>query len=268
MSIFDFDQIDEWAPRLSKALGDLVPATLRLEMASRQIEWFEDALDAILEQIDRRLLVDTTRSWLIGQEIAAYHGSRLSPEEIASVLTHGLLALEPCSRVGQLKARLSRHPDWPSASPRFEASVADHADGAFGRRQGQAHLTVSRGGLLQSFNHYLVEGSEFDQAVAVDLLGKDARVLLQSGRSPVVFRVHVPGARALEVSERWLPAGETPGLVRETLRFWAYWLHDPALDPATQHVDFGLMFYEPIPATWIRDAVPVDEASLLASYRR
>jgi hypothetical protein len=268
MSVFDFDRIDEWAPRLSHVLRDLVPASLRANLASSQFKWFDDALGTIVQRVDRQLLINATRAWLIDQAIAGYHGSRLSPEEIASVFEHGLLALNPFNRVKQLKARLSQHPNWLSANSRFEASVSDHADGAFGRRQGQAHLTLSRGGLLQSFNHYLVEGSEFDQAVAVDLLGIDARALLQAGRSPILFEVHVPGRMALDVSERWLLAGETSGLVRHTLEFWAYWLHDPTLDPVSQHLDSGLMFYETIPSVWIHSATPVHEESLAEHYRR
>lgn len=268
MSLFDFDQICDWAPRMSEALADIVPAGLREQLPARPIKWLDDALEAILEQVDRQLLLRATRSWLMGQEIAGYHGSRLSSEEIASVLTHGLLALDPAARVELLKARLSRHPDWLTASPLFEASVAGHADGTFGCRQGQAHLTLSRGSLLESNNHYLVEGSEFDQAVAFDLLGKDARVLLQTGRSPVLFKVQVPGPRALEVSERRLSTGETPSLVRYALEFWAFWLHDPTFDPATQHADVGLVFYETIPAAWIKDAAPVEETLLLEHYHR
>lgn len=111
--------------------------------------------------------------------------------------------------------------------------------------------------MLTAFNHYLLEGSEFDQAVAVELLAKGARTLLQEGRSPVLFTVEVSGDRAIEVGERWLRDGEMPGLVRHVLQFWAHRLHDPTLDPGTQHVDFGLMFYEDIPPDWVADAALV-----------
>lgn len=265
---FDFDTIGEWAPRLSAALDTLVPAGLRERVAAGPIEWLEDALDIVLEEIERNGLVDATREWLRRQTIVAYHGSRLSPEEIASVRTAGLRALDPATRKGQLAQILSRHPGWAQASVGLDAAIRDFGDGQFGRRQGQAHLTISRGALLTAFNHYFVEGSEFDQAVAVELLGKGARALLQEGRSPVLFTVEVPGDRALDVAERWLRDDEMPGLVRHVLQFWANWLHDPALDPGTQHVDFGLIFYEGIPPDWITDATLIDEARLLESYHR
>lgn len=241
---FDFDTIGEWAPRLSAALDTLMSDRLRERVAAGPIEW------------------------LRGQTIVAYHGSRLSPEEIASVRTAGLRALDPATRKGQLAQILSRHPGWAQASVGLDAAIRDFGDGQFGRRQGQAHLTISRGALLTDFNHYLVEGSEFDQAIAVELLGKGARALLQEDRSPVLFTVEVPGDRALDLAERWLRNGEMPGLIRHVLQFWANWLHDPVLDPGTQHVDFGLIFYEGIPPDWITDAALIDEARLMESYHR
>lgn len=265
---FDFDTIGEWAPRLSVALDTLIPERLRERIAAGPIAWLEDALDIILDDVERNLLVDATREWLRGQTIVAYHGSRLSTDEIASVRTTGLRTLDPAKRQAQLAQILSRHPDWARASVGLVAAIRDFGDGQFGRRQGQAHLTISRGALLTAFNHYLVEGSEFDQAVAVELLGKGARTLLQEGRSPVLFTVEVPGDRALDLAERWLCNGEMSGLIRHVLQFWAYWLHDPALDPGTQHVDFGLIFYEGIPPNWITDAALIDEARLLEFYRR
>ncbi|WNO54115.1 hypothetical protein [Stakelama saccharophila] len=265
---FDFDTIGEWAPRLATVLDTLVPDRLRERAAAGPIEWLEDALDIILEEVERSGLIDATCEWLRGQTIVAYHGSRLSPEEIASVRAIGLRALEPATRKGQLAQMLSRHPDWAQASAGLDAAICDFGDGQFGRRQGQAHLTVSRGALLTAFNHYLVEGSEFDQAVAVELLGKGARALLQEGRSPVLFTVEVPGDRALNVAQSRLRDGEMPGLVRHVLQFWANWLHDPALDPGTQHVDFGLIFYEDIAPGWITDAALIDEVRLLETYHR
>jgi hypothetical protein len=265
---FDFDKIGEWAPRLSAALQALVPNRVRERVRTGTVEWLEEALDIILEEVEQSDLIDETRAWLRAQTIKAYHGSRLSPDEIASVRAGGLMTLDPTTRKDRLAMILSRHPNWAEASIGIDAAVRDFGDGRFGRRQGQAHLTISRGALLTAFNHYLVEGSEFDQAVAVELLGKGARALLQEGRSPVLFTVEVPGDRAIEVDERWLRDGEMPGLVRHALRYWASWLYDPALDPGTQRVDFGLIFYENIPPDWVSDATLIDEARLLESYLR
>lgn len=265
---FDFDNIGEWAPRLSASLDELVPKRLRERVEEGPVEWLEDALEIIMEEVERVDLINATLTWLRAQTIIAYHGSRLSLEEIASVRAGGLMALNPATRRDRLVKILSCHTNWAGASIELDAAIHDFGNGKFGRREGQAHLTISRGALLTSFNHYLVEGAEFDQVVAVKLLGKGAMVLLQQGRSPVLFTVEVPGNRAIEVGERWLRDGEMPGLVRQVLQFWANWLHDPSLDPGTQHVDFGLIFYEDIPPSWVTDVALIDEARLLEFYRR
>lgn len=265
---FDFDRISEWGPRLTAALDQIVPAALRNGMAHETVELVEDAFDLVMAGADAIRLIDATRQWLRQQSIIGYHGSRLSEAEIDSVRSRGLQPLIPWMRQARLEAMLSRHPRWAEVRDRFEKTMAELADGALGRREGQAHLTISRGALLTAFNHYLVEGSEFDQAVAVELLGEQAHELLQVGRSPVLFAVGVPGARALEVSERYTHPGEMSGLVRRVLQFWAYWLHDPAFDPATQHLDFGLVFYEPIPPEWVIDVAIVEESELRRFYDR
>lgn len=266
--IFDFDTICEWGPRLTLALGDAVPNSLRDNIQRGPAEYIEDAFDTLLNGAESMRLIEVTRSWLRGQQVMGYHGSRLSEAELASVRAQGLWPLIPWERKERLQAALSRHHRWEEVKAGLDAALSEFGDGAFGRREGQAHLTISRGALLTAFNHYLVEGSEFDQAVAVELLGKEARALLQEGRSPILFCVAVPGERAIEISERRTPAGAMSGLVRHILQFWAYWLHDPALDPGTQHVDFGLVFHEIIPASWIIEATSIDEAELVRFYRR
>ncbi len=265
---FDFDDICDWGPRLSLALDKVAPQALREQVERSPAKYIDDAFDILLAGADRDELIDATRSWMRDQEIIGYHGSRLSEAEIASVRTEGLQSLIPWRRRERLEAILSRHDEWNAVKTRLETTLGEYGDGAFGRREGQAHLTISRGALLTAFNHYLVEGSEFDQAVAVELLGTDARALLQEGRWPVLFAVAVPGERAVEISERRTSIGEMSGLVRLILQFWAYWLHNPNLDLGAQHVDFGLVFYEGIPAAWVIESTHIEEAELLPFYHR
>ena len=265
---FDFDDIQEWGPRLTWALRDVVPESLREQVGGGTSVYLEDALDAVIAGSDETQLVEVTRSWLRGQQVIGYHGSRLSVAEIASVHADGVHALIPWRRQKRLETILSSHPGWEAARAVFEETLADFANGRFGCREGQAHLTLSRGALLTAFNHYLIEGSEFDAAVAVKLLGEDALQLLQQGRSPVLFTVAVPGPIAIEVSERRAMPGEMSGTVRHVLQFWAHWMQEPELDPGTQHLDYGLLFYEGIPASWMTGSSIIDEATLLPFYHR
>ena len=137
-----------------------------------------------------------------------------------------------------------------------------------GRREGQAHLTLSRGMLLTASPHYLREGSEFDRAVARELLGGDAIALLREGRLPVLVTVAVPGGTALEVSERRTSDGEMSGLVRVVLQVWSDWLRDPDFDPSSRRIDVGLIFHEVIPPGWVVEVAFIGETDLgQAIYR-
>ena len=128
-----------------------------------------------------------------------------------------------------------------------------------GRREGQVHLTVSRSGLVNSFNHYLTHGSEFDQRVAQDLLGSDGTELLRRDGRARVLRLAVPGNAALDATNRFftveerLARGEVPNLVREFLTAWSYGLAHPEFNCATLKLDCGMVFYSTVPPSWIVD---------------
>lgn len=263
---YDFDDIDNWGPRLSEELSDLVPEAFTREAQGSSFDYVEDVYDLLIAHADEHALVSRCADWLFGQTIVAYHGSRLNAEQIASVRADGLHALDIISRSRLLAAQLSVLPEWEQRKSQFDAAIDKAFDHGFGRRAGQAHLTISRGALLEDFNHYLVEGSEFDSTIANDVFGEEGREFLRSLGSAVVFSVHVPGAVAKELVTRSLPEGETPGLVRHTLQFWANWIADPKLRPGSQHVDFGLIFQEKIPAQWLANAEMIDDDWLAEHY--
>ncbi len=132
-----------------------------------------------------------------------------------------------------------------------------------GRREGQVHLTLSRGGLVNGFNHYLTRGSEFDQRVAHTLLGADGTALLEADGEPMIISVAVPGQVALDAANRYsavdecLAHGEVPVLVDEFVKSWCYGLAHPGFDCSTLEVDCGLVFESTVPAAWIVGIDPV-----------
>lgn len=260
---FDLDDIGDWAPRLALALDEVVPLDARERIRTSSTGSHQDALDIVLSRSDPDRLFETTRRWVRDQKVVAYHASRLSEAEIASVRATGIQPLVPWRRRERLVAILSRHALWPEVADRLD-EVIEMIAGS-GRREGQAHLTLSRGTLVKFSTHYLSAGSEFDQAVALEMLGRDAVALLCEGRFPVLFAVAVPGARALEVTEWRTPDGEMSGLVRLVLRTWADWLCDPAIDPSSSRIDFGLVFHEVIPADWLLEVLEVTESSEIRS---
>jgi hypothetical protein len=54
--------------------------------------------------------------------------------------------------------------------------------------------------LVNSFNHYLTHGSEFDQYTAYALLGDDGAALLARNGKRRVVQFEVPGQEALNAS--------------------------------------------------------------------
>ena len=129
-----------------------------------------------------------------------------------------------------------------------------------GRRERQVHLTLSRCGLLHDFNHYLTDGSEFDQHVAYALLGNEGKELPRKDGKARVIKVSVPGDIALNAANRYfriddqpLEKGQLPNLVEDVLKVWSYTLAHPDFDCRTLKVDCGMVFFEALPSDWIVD---------------
>lgn len=256
--MIDFDEIDDWAPELSDVLSQCVPHSFARKVADAAPEYIEDALEMLFESTVRNAVIDATLAWIVSSKVVGYHGSRLTDEEVASVRSDGLTPLVAETRRDRIVRALSVHPRWHEVADRLEPTLRDHGPGgAAGRREGQAHLTLSRCGLVNGFNHYLTHGSEFDQRVAHALLGPDGEEYLIKVGKPTVLRVAVPGPRTLDAAHPHFGVddmrirGEVPNLVREFLEAWSYKLAHPAFQSRTLEVDCGMVFRSTIPATWI-----------------
>jgi hypothetical protein len=256
--VLDFDEIDDWAPELALALSATVSSAVGQQLRHAAPEFVEDARDMLFDLTNRENIIDATLTWIRTTTIAGYHGSRLTNCELASVLTAGLIPLTAQSRRRRLERALSQHPNWVSAAGELDSAIHAHGPGGkAGRREHQVHLTLSRGGLTSSFNHYLTHGSEFDQRVAEKLLGADGMKLLASDGEPRLIQVAVPGSVALEAAH-WVfdinetrASGEVPNLVNQFLNAWSYRLAHPGFQSRTLKVDCGMKFRCTIPADWI-----------------
>lgn len=256
--MLDYDSIDDWSPCLEQALTDVVPLAVRQTVAGSNPEFIEDALDTFLKHTQRETVFRMMRDWISAQEIIAYHGTRLNPAEAQSIQTTGLKPLLPQQRRQRLERALSKHSDWRAKADILDQTIRTHSGtGRSGRREGQVHLTLSRAGLTDGFNHYLTHGSEFDQQVAHDLLGQEGVDLLEADGSPTLVTVSVPGQIALLGSHRYntpdemIRRGEVPNLVRQFLEAWAFRLASPTYQTSRQKLDCGIWFEEPVPPEWI-----------------
>ncbi len=256
MTEIDFDAVGGWGPSVTGVLEPLLPAdiTARLQAVSPGSD--DEALEVVFGLSNAGAVAAATERWISEGYVIGYHASRLSDVEIESVSRNGIRCLVLHVRMEQLAERLAAHGDWEQVRDRLEPVVREIGEGC---RDGQAHLSLSRGSLLRASPHYLRHGSEFDQVVTRALLGTDALSLLRTGRTPVLFRIRVPGRSALEADRRHLGNGHMSGLVRRLLQVWAMWLCDPSIQPGEWRVPYGLIFYQNIPAAWIDGVQQVEE---------
>lgn len=260
MYILDFDDNNTWAPRLAAALTEVIPEDLAKALRVATPECIEDACKMLLAGANAKRIIEKTITWVRLNEVAAYHGTRLTKPDLDSIRLHGLVPLDAASRRTRLERILSLHPDWSQVADRLDASLDKHGSGArAGRREGQVHLTLSRAGLVDGFNHYLTHGSEFDQRVAHDLLGTSGAELLRRDGEATVLRVSIVGDMALNACNRYwsvqerLERKEPPNLVREFITAWSYGLANPEFKCTTLQCDCGLVFHTTIPSCQITD---------------
>jgi hypothetical protein len=261
--MFDFDHIEAWGSGLSRELSVAIPGDVSQAIASGNPKLIEDARDILLSKVDQTIVLRLVVNWLTVQTIVAYHGSRLTAEEIVDVRRDGLRVLKAADREQRLRSILSAHPRWPtvegSLTEVVDAYGVNWLQNNSGRREGSVHATISRSGLIKSFNHYLKYGSEFDQVVSQRLLQDEGVELLGGYGSPVIFKIAVPGAVAFHAANPYLPDVPIglPNLVREVLDAWAFWLANPIFSTQTLEIDCGLKFSTGVPPEWIIDCEQV-----------
>ena len=256
--MLDFDDIDNWAPDLANALRRYVPEPIALKVAAAAPVYVEDARDLLLNLADREAIIDATLSWIRSTKVVGYHGSRLVNSDIASIRRDGLVPLNAESRRGRLTRVLSRHARWHAVKHQLDAVIESHGEGgAAGSREGQMHLTLSRAGLTEDFNHYLTHGSEFDQRVASALLDSEGEELLAQDGESTLVQVAVPGSLALAAAHPYLgiddlrAQGSVPNLVTEFLNSWSYRLAHPGFQCRSLEIDCGMVFHKTVPTAWI-----------------
>lgn len=268
MTVFEFDRMDVWAGELRSLLSDELPDHIEATLRSAEFEYYEDACDLLLEQVNRERILSIVSDWLKSKPMIGYHGSRLTPSEIEGVRASGLRRLVAANRGERLAQILSSHPRWPEVEVKLIDALVEFGPGMrAGRREGQVHLTLSRAALTRSFNHYLVMGSEFDGRLAHHLLGDDGHDLLRHHGQAVLFRVHVPAGLALSACNPYgAPGGDPPSPVLHVLRAWSYGIAHPDFDASSIKPDIGMVFRENIPKEWIEAAIPITD-DLLSHYR-
>lgn len=254
MITFDFDDIHVWGPRLSDHVSSMVSlAFASATVCAYRPEYLEDAAKIFFSKVyqDKARFTAAIVGWIKAQTVAAYHGSRLDEAEINAIRREGLCALSAERQRESLRKKLSTEPQWCETT--FDAVLKELGGGqSWGKREGQVHATISRGGLVNGFNDYLLYGSEFDQRVVSLLFGNTEKKLLARYGVPVLVKLVIPGEKALAAANPYMldPDG-CPNLVREIIQVWTYWLANSTLVIADLKYNCGLMFDHDVPSQWI-----------------
>ncbi len=264
-ALFDFDDGEAWLPDLRSHLGCLLPTDSEQQLRAGAIEDCWDAKIALAQIIDLSELYEPAREWINGRDVVCYHGTRLDAEQRASVSRHGLIPLDPAKREEAIRRYLAPHPRWREIEGRVAEAIDFVGDGGAGNRQGQVHLTLSGAGLLRGFNHYLVEGAEFDHHVANYLLGEECHDLNRERGQGLLYRARLDGSAAVAAAN---PFGEPnpPNLLGEIIETLAWFLATGRNDTANLELDCGLILYEGIAPDAIIEVVEVPDDTLWGHY--
>ena len=256
--MIDFDDIDVWGPSLTDALRPMFSETGFFNLVATPTKFVEDALDLLFDLPNKEAIIDAAVAWVYSATIAGYHGTRLTHAEADSIRVKGLLPLNARDRRVRLERALSRHERWPEVADKLKGLLQSYGPGnRAGHRENQVHLTLSRAGLTNGFPHYLTHGAEFDQRVALELLGEEGKELLGQDGEATLIKAAVPGPKALDAANLYFGTefsrarGECPNLINQFLESWSYWLADPSFRCRTLKVDCGMIFRLALPADWI-----------------
>lgn len=258
--MLDFDNFETWGPQLTDAFGGLASKSVLNRLVTAKPEFVEDALNLFFTLTDRDKVIDATLAYIQSTTVAGYHGSRLTDSDVNSIQTQGLLPLDANARRQRLYRALSSHPRWNGVANNLDPLLLQYGkEGKGGCREGQVHLTLSRSGLVNGFNRYLLYGAEFDQHVAHALLGEEGKECLRHDGESKIIRVAVPGDIALDTTNRYFTIeicqarGDIPNLVNELLQAWAYKLAYPDFNCEALQIDCGMVFHSAVPCAWILD---------------
>lgn len=236
-----------------------MPADPGAKIRVQTPEYIEDAAEILHGLTSRAALHDSVTAWIKRQSVRGYHGTRLTLEECHAMLSEGLRPLLAQDRALRLRRSLSSHPRWDEVEGQLtEALELFGAKAYAGRRERQVHLTVSRGGLVEGFNHYLRQGSEFDWHVAHHLLGEEGQALVSADGNGLLVSVLIPGETALNACDPFGQPSEGPNLVTAILKVWSWWLAYRDYRSAAYGLDCGMIFRDAIPSAWIEAVTPLE----------
>lgn len=261
-----FDQFDSWSDSFSTMVSDFISPQVSEHLRNTPFEFIEDAGQMALSDTSVEVAALAIKVWLENNIFLCFHGTRLLDYEAESILKGGLKRLNATSRKERLEQIFNGVEQWPQKSHELDGILTKLGSGEkMGRREGQVHLSLSRSGLENSFNHYLEFGSEFDQHAAYLMLGKEIGYgLLKTSTKPYLVHVSVDGSELITACQPYfsyqdiITRGELPGIASTFLNAWAFKQAYPDYELRKLRTDCCMVFYKDLPAGHI---IEVEELS-------
>lgn len=248
-----YDEFETWEDSFGDLVKSLIGTQDLTKLTTTEFEYIEDAGVFVSSLTGIDLISAEILSWLTNNEFCVFHGTRLLPEEVASIQDAGLKPLTALSRQERLSKIFGDHDDWTNVKENLAEVLGDVGPKEKqGRREGQVHFSLSRSSLVNGFDHYLTHGSEFDQQVASRLFTDDSGLrLLQSRTIPYLVHVKMGGEDVVKGThphftyQDVVEMGEVPGLGSTFLNAWAFIKSRPDFDIKRLRTDCCMMQKEP-----------------------
>lgn len=250
-----YDIFETWESSFDAIVTPLIGPLNLEKLATSGFEYVEDAGDFVSSLTGFKTISLEILSWLIRNEFCVFHGTRLLPKELEYLENVGLQPLVALDRKGRLEEIFTDHQDWELLKKNLVGVINEVGPNEKqGRREHQVHFSLSRSGLVNSFNHYLTHGSEFDQHVAKRLFPDDSGLrLLQSKTVPYLVHVRMSGEDLVKGAhphfsyQDVIEMGEIPVLGTTFLNTWAFKKSKPDFNIAKLRTDCCIMQRHPTP---------------------
>ncbi|MCM0612423.1 hypothetical protein KFJ24_08040 [Marinobacter sediminum] len=269
MKVIDYDRIEEWEPWIDEIILGAAPNGLVEAISEAEPEYIEDAADVLYQFMDRDCLVDLLVSSLKKFRVRVYHGTRLSPRELADIKDNGLRPLTLERRKHTLTEVFKEHPEWEAVKHNLDSVLKQLGPGnRAGRREdGNIHVCFSKKGLLEGCSHYLTHGAEVDGHVAY-MIFEDftaAEQLLRMNRAPYLISFLADFESALSAAN---PLGfngkEVPSLIKLIVESWAYRKYRAMFSPENLRDCTAAMFHGAKPYNGLENIEAVSENSIIS----
>lgn len=164
MRVLDFDSSQNWFRWFDEQLADINHLIDWSALSS--VEFTSDAYDHALKFVDESHLAHIFSDRLSDVSVLAYHGTRLTADELENVRGVGLRPLLAAERAGRYDLIFKDHPEWGQRRERVAETLERLGPKATlgSREDGRVWACYSRSGLLDC--DYTIHGAEIDHHVA------------------------------------------------------------------------------------------------------